>query len=88
MPEAAIARELALCFTTLALVTDLDAGVEGEVGVTHEEVLEVFAQNIEGLKAVLADAVEGLPPAESDADATCACRHSLDGLTLPFPLPT
>jgi 5'-methylthioadenosine phosphorylase len=29
MPEAAIARELALCFTTVALVTDLDAGVEG-----------------------------------------------------------
>jgi len=46
MPEAAIARELALCFTTVALVTDLDAGVEGESGVTHEEVLQVFAQNI------------------------------------------
>jgi 5'-methylthioadenosine phosphorylase len=88
MPEAAIARELALCFTTLALVTDLDAGVEGEAGVNHEEVLQVFAQNIEGLKTVLADAVEALPPAESDADATCACRRSLDGLTLPFPLPT
>ena len=57
MPEAAIARELALCFTTVALVTDLDAGVEGESGVTHEEVLQVFAQNIEGLKAVLTDAV-------------------------------
>ncbi|MEP6629533.1 MAG: S-methyl-5'-thioadenosine phosphorylase, partial [Lapillicoccus sp.] len=44
MPEAAIARELALCFTTIALVTDLDAGVDGESGVTHEEVLQVFAQ--------------------------------------------
>jgi 5'-methylthioadenosine phosphorylase len=88
MPEAAIARELAMCFTTVALVTDLDAGVEGEAGVTHEEVLQVFAQNIEGLKKVLTDAVEALPPAETDADATCACRRSLDGLTLPFPLPT
>ncbi len=88
MPEAAIARELALCFTTVALVTDLDAGVEGESGVTHEEVLQVFAQNIEGLKAVLTDAVEALPPAESDEAATCPCRRSLDGLTLPFALPT
>ena len=88
MPEAAIARELALCFTTVALVTDLDAGVEGESGVTHEEVLQVFAQNIEGLKAVLTDAVEALPPAESDEAATCPCRRSLDGLTLPFSLPT
>ncbi len=88
MPEAAIARELAICFTTVALVTDLDAGVEGESGVTHEEVLQVFAQNIEGLKAVLTDAVEALPPAESDEAATCACRRALDGLTLPFALPT
>ena len=88
MPEAAIARELALCFTTVALVTDLDAGVEGESGVTHEEVLQVFAENIEGLKAVLTDAVEALPPAESDETATCGCRRALDGLTLPFALPT
>ena len=88
MPEAAIARELALCFTTVALVTDLDAGVEGESGVTHEEVLQVFAQNIEGLKAVLTDAVEALPPAEPDEAASCGCRRALDGLTLPFALPT
>ncbi len=88
MPEAAIARELALCFTTVALVTDLDAGVEGETGVTHEEVLEVFSQNVGRLKAVLTDAVAALPPAEADEDATCPCRRVLDGLTLPFALPT
>ena len=28
IPEAVLARELALCYTTVALVTDLDAGVE------------------------------------------------------------
>ncbi|MCW2596149.1 MAG: Purine nucleoside phosphorylase, partial [Jatrophihabitans sp.] len=39
MPEAGLARELALCYTTLALVTDLDAGVEAGEGVTHAEVL-------------------------------------------------
>src|SRR5690348_16226044 len=39
-PEAVLARELALCYTALALVTDTDAGaVEGE-GVTHAEVLQ------------------------------------------------
>jgi 5'-methylthioadenosine phosphorylase len=88
MPEAAIARELALCFTTIALVTDLDAGVEGESGVTHEEVLEVFARNIEGLKSVLEQAVSALPAAEPDNTARCGCRRSLDGLRLPFTLPT
>ena len=88
MPEAAIARELAMCFTTIALVTDLDAGVEGESGVTHEEVLEVFAQSIEGLKAVLESAVEAMPETEADESAKCSCRRALDGLTLPFALPT
>jgi 5'-methylthioadenosine phosphorylase len=88
MPEAAVARELAMCFTTVALVTDLDAGVDGETGVTHEEVLQVFAENIAGLKAVLTDAVGAMPEAEPDAAATCPCRRALDGLTLPFDLPT
>jgi 5'-methylthioadenosine phosphorylase len=88
MPEAAIARELALCFTTVALVTDLDAGVEGESGVTHHEVLEAFAQNVDRLKAVIGSAVVALPSAQADADATCSCRRALDGLRLPFDLPT
>src|SRR4051812_131287 len=35
MPEAALARELAMCFTTIAMVTDHDAGVEGGDPVTH-----------------------------------------------------
>jgi 5'-methylthioadenosine phosphorylase len=88
MPEAALARELALCFTTVALVTDLDAGVEGESGVTHHEVLEAFAQNVDRLKAVIGSAVVALPSAEADADASCSCRRALDGLRLPFDLPT
>jgi len=46
MPEASIARELAMCFTTIALVTDHDAGVGGGESVTHEEVLKVFARSV------------------------------------------
>ncbi len=88
MPEAAIARELAMCFTTIALVTDLDAGVDGESGVTHEEVLQVFADNVDRLKSVLEQAVALMPVSEPDATASCGCRRALDGLTLPFPLPT
>ena len=78
--------ELALCFTTVCLVTDLDAGVEGDAGVTHAEVMEVFAANIERLRGLLSTTIPGLPAAEDDATATCGCRRVLDGLTLPFPL--
>ena len=88
MPEAAIARELAMCFTTIALVTDHDAGVEGGEPVSHAEVLRVFARNIEGVKAVLRSAISALPPAQDDSEATCACRRALDGLELPVVLPT
>jgi len=87
MPEASIARELAMCFTTIALVTDHDAGVGGGAAVTHAEVLRVFARSIDGLKAVLRSAVALMPAAEDDATATCSCRRSLDGLRLPITLP-
>ena len=77
-----------MCFTTIALVTDLDAGVDGGESVTHAEVLRVFARSIDGLKAILRSAVALMPDAEDDATATCSCRRSLDGLTLPITLPT
>ena len=81
MPEAAIARELAVCYTSLAVVTDLDAGFEAGQGVTHAQVLEVFSASVQRLRTVLAATIERLP------DDDCRCRHSLDGLPLPFDLP-
>jgi 5'-methylthioadenosine phosphorylase len=81
-PEAALARELGLCYTAIALVTDLDAGVEGEHGVTQEEVFRVFAQNTETLRAILLDTVTALPHTPA-----CRCGHALDGIKLPFDLP-
>lgn len=82
MPEAAIARELALCYTTLAVVTDLDAGFEHGEGVTQAEVFAVFATSVDKLKRVVAATALALP-----TDDDCSCRRSLDGMALPFPLP-
>jgi len=87
MPEAALARELAMCFTTIAMVTDHDAGIEGGEAVSHEEVLRVFATNVEHLGGILRDAIGQMPAHEPDETATCPCRRSLDGIELPFPLP-
>ena len=81
-PEAALARELALCYTTIALVTDLDAGVEGDHGVTQDEVFRVFGENTARLRDVLLEAVTKLP-----AERTCPCASALDGLKLPIDLP-
>ncbi|MDH6141912.1 MULTISPECIES: S-methyl-5'-thioadenosine phosphorylase [Kitasatospora] len=79
-PEAVLARELGLCYTSLALVTDLDAGVTAGEGVTHAEVLEVFARNVDRLRGVLFKAVEALP-----ADRDCVCSHALDGVETGLP---
>ncbi len=86
MPEASVARELAMCFSTVCMVTDADAGVEGP-GVSHTEVMQVFAGNIERLKAMLVRVIAVLPEPESDETATCSCRRALDGQRLPFELP-
>src|SRR5215472_5627856 len=49
-PEAVLARELALCYTSLSLVTDTDAGVAEGEGVTQEEVLAEFGRNVGRLR--------------------------------------
>lgn len=83
-PEAALARELELCYTSLTLVTDLDAGAETGEGVLHTEVMEVFAANVARLRTVLFDVVAGLP-ATSERD--CLCTRALGGLETGLELP-
>lgn len=82
MPEASVARELALCYTSINVVTDLDAGFESGAGVTQAEVFAQFGRSIEALKSLLLDVVAALP-----TDDECGCRHALDGIELPFTLP-
>ncbi|MEU6205089.1 S-methyl-5'-thioadenosine phosphorylase [Micromonospora musae] len=81
-PEAVLARELALCYTSIALVTDLDAGLVSGESVTQAEVFRVFGENTDRLRAVLLDALAALP-----TERDCACGHALDGIELPFALP-
>jgi 5'-methylthioadenosine phosphorylase len=82
LPEAALARELALCYTTIALVTDTDAGVEEGEGVTHAEVFRVFGENMGRLRDLLMRTIQQLPD-----ERDCPCPRALDDIKLPFPLP-
>ena len=81
-PEAVLARELALCFTAIALVTDLDAGVDAGDAVTQEDVFRVFARNTERMRDLVLRAAAAL-----DLDRLCRCGHALDGIRLPLELP-
>lgn len=82
LPEAVLARELALCYTQISLVTDHDAGVVAGEGVTHEEVLAVFAANVERMRSLIGRVVAALP-----SERSCSCGSVLDGIPLPFELP-
>jgi len=83
-PEAVLARELGLCYSSLNLVTDLDAGAETGDGVSHHEVMQVFAENVGRLREVLFDAVGRLP---KERGRDCDCEQALYGLEPGIPLP-
>jgi 5'-methylthioadenosine phosphorylase len=69
-PEAALARELGICYSGLALVTDYDAGVQRTEAVTMEAVFRVLAENIERVKGVLMQAIPAIP-----AEPACGCAQ-------------
>jgi 5'-methylthioadenosine phosphorylase len=73
-PEAALARELALCYTCVALVTDLDAGMSPGEAVTQHEVFSTFAQYTALLRGLMLATVPALA-----LDRPCACGEALAG---------
>jgi len=81
-PESVLAAELGVRYGAVALVTDMDAGVESGEGVGQEEVFAAFARNTERLKALLVRAIETLPD-----PAGCACATWAEGIDLTYELP-
>lgn len=84
-PEASLARELGLCYATIALVTDMDAGVDGHEVVDQATVFARFAENLEVMKSLLAKALQEVPLAPGEQ--ACDCAAWLDDVMLPFDLP-
>jgi 5'-methylthioadenosine phosphorylase len=78
-PEAALARELRLCYAAVAVVTDMDAGTGSGEGVGQAEVFELFAQSLDRLRLVLEAVVAGAPDPEG-----CTCATWADGLDLAY----
>jgi 5'-methylthioadenosine phosphorylase len=75
-PEAALARELGLCFGGVALVTDYDAGVHDEdQAVDLDVVLAVLRKNVDTLRGVLRRTIGAL--AADTSPRSCACAQGL-----------
>jgi 5'-methylthioadenosine phosphorylase len=72
-PEAWLARELELCYATVALVTDYDVGLEGMPQiepVSAEAAFRVFAENLSRLRDLLFRAIPRIGPQPEDVCAT------------------
>jgi 5'-methylthioadenosine phosphorylase len=77
-PEAYLARELGLCYSAIALITDYDTGVEGEEGVvpvTQAEVFEFFQRNVDRVRGLLFDVIAAAP-----AKRECHCAEAVGPL--------
>ena len=71
-PEVHLVKELDMCPVTIALITDYDAGLVGDVPpVTHQEVLQVFKSNISRLKSLLVAIIENIPEERNN----CECSN-------------
>ena len=81
-PEAVLARELEICYAAIALVTDLDAGIETGAGVRAVDVFAEFERNLVPFKKLVHEALDQVA-----AERTCTHCLSHDGVTLPFELP-
>ena len=81
-PEAVLARELEMCYATVALITDMDAGIAVGQGVRAVDALAEFERNVGPFKDLVRAAIAAAP-------STAVCSHCLahEGVTLPIELP-
>ena len=76
-PEAYLARELGICYSGIALVTDYDTGVEHDAGVaavTIEAVFEMLRRNVDRTRSLLARVIPAIP---SERGSACSCEEAL-----------
>lgn len=81
-PEAVLARELEMCYAAIALVTDLDAGIDVGSGVRAANVFAEFERNLGPFKKLVHEAIDQLT-----SDRVCAHCLAHEGVELPFDLP-
>lgn len=76
-PECHLARELELCYATIAMVTDYDVGVEGEEAVSAAQVVQVLRENNERLRNLLLAVIPKIGPQPDDICSTALRRARL-----------
>lgn len=83
MPEAKLAREAEMCFSTVAMVTDYDCWHPEHDAVTVEQVIQTLLSNAENAKSL----VKAIIPLLAERFSTCSkgCHTSLDNAIITSP---
>jgi 5'-methylthioadenosine phosphorylase len=68
VPEVILAREVGICYQTIAMSTDYDCWKEGEEPVTWDMILSIMKKNAENVKRLLIKTISRIKYAE------CECR--------------
>lgn len=79
-PEVTLARELEICYVNISLITDYDAGLEGDPDirpVTGRDIISIFDRNNKKLRDLLFKAIPKVP-----VKRECICSHALEGAVL------
>lgn len=84
-PEAVLARELEMCYAAIALVTDVDAGIDAASAVRAVDVFAEFERNMVPFRKLVHEAIENAANVASERTCTHCLAH--DGVSLPFELP-
>ena len=71
IPEAVLAREAEICYTTISMVTNLGAGIS-KINLTHEEVLQVMEENKKNFHGLISLAIQ-----KWAEKGECSCQSSL-----------
>lgn len=75
VPEARLAREAEICYTTVALATDYDCWHDGHDDVSVEAVIAVIQQNVSTARQIIKETVRGI--AAGQETANCGCGEAL-----------
>lgn len=73
-PEAFLAREAEICYTTMAHVTDYDVWHVSEENVTVEMIIRTLMKNVNLAQKTLKEMVARIDPT---AEYACECEHAL-----------
>ena len=75
-PEAVLARELEMCYAAIALVTDLDAGIDAGSAVRAVDVFAEFERNLVPFKKLVHEAIDRRGSGRPHVRIACRTRAS------------